>query len=171
MNDEELRLKIYEKLGLEVGSLASESGYDWKRAEKEVLDEYKASEFKKNSDSKEIDFLTIDKEKEEFRLVLESTSLTVQDYKVLITQRTDLTEDEILKLIEYGNKEVMINLAKHQSLSTQAISQILPNSVYLTKKYLIEKQTLSENHKELLLNQMSEFASTYEKLSEQLKQL
>ena len=61
MDTNELRIKIYERLGLEFGSLTSEGGNDWIRAEKEVIEEYKQQEFEKLQDLKSIDYLTIDK--------------------------------------------------------------------------------------------------------------
>jgi len=168
MDEDLLRNEIYKRLGIEVGSLSSESGNDWQRAKAEILDEFKAKEFKINSDLKSIDYLTIDKDKEEYKSVLGLNSLSVQDYKVLIAQRNDLTDNEILKLIEYGNKEVMINIARYQILSSQAITNMLLNSVYLTKKNLIERQTLLESHKEILLNEMSKYPDTYVNLIEKL---
>ena len=133
--------------------------------------ESKKNEFRKNNDKKEINYLTISKESEEFKSVLTSKSLAIQDYKVAIAHRTDLAEDEILKLIEYGSKEVIITLARCQSLSSEVITKMLPNSVYLVKKNLIEKQTLSEDQKTNIFNQMSKYPTTYVNLFEQLKEL
>ena len=52
MNEDDLRIKIYEFLGLEKGSLSSESGNDWERAKKEVLDDYKREQSKNISEKK-----------------------------------------------------------------------------------------------------------------------
>ncbi len=166
MDEDLLRIEIYKRLGLEIGSLSSESGNDWVRAKTEILDQFKREEFKNNNRLNEINYLTMDKEHEDFKSILRSNSLNVQDYKVLIAQRTDLTEDEISELVASGNKEVMINLTRCQILSPRMIDKILPNSVYLTKKNLIEKQNLSNEHKEILLNLMSEHQDTYNNLFE-----
>lgn len=53
MNADELREKIYEYLGLELGSLASESGNDWERAKKEVIDDYKREQINNISENQE----------------------------------------------------------------------------------------------------------------------
>lgn len=44
MDDEKLRVKIYKRLGLEIGSLSYEGGNDWIIAEKEILEEEKQQE-------------------------------------------------------------------------------------------------------------------------------
>lgn len=45
MEELELRIAIYERLGLEFGCLPSESGNDWQRAKDEVLEEQRQIEF------------------------------------------------------------------------------------------------------------------------------
>lgn len=164
MEDELLRDEIYKRLGLEKGSLSSESGNDWERAKNEVLEEWKRKEFEGNAKLKELDYLSIGKDTNEFQFALTSNSYKIQVLKSLIAQRQDLTEDEILQLIEHGDKEVMINLARSQKLSSSVISKIIPNSVYLTKKYLIEKQNLTDDQKRTLRELMSFHEDTYKTL-------
>lgn len=168
MNEEELREKIYERLGLEFGSLTSESGNDWVRAEKEILEEFRQEEFKKLKELKSIDYLTIEKNSEEFKIVLNSKSNQIQYFKFLIAQRKDLTPDEILILIKTGDRDVVTNLVRSQELDSNMIDLIIPNSVYATKKYLIENQTLSEIQKNVLLERMNLYKETYSDLYEKL---
>ena len=75
INEEDLRKKIYERLGLEFGILSSESGNDWQRAKSEVLDEYKKIEFEKLSRLKTTDYLTLDKTDDMYKDVSEYVAL------------------------------------------------------------------------------------------------
>lgn len=152
MDSKELRIKIYERLGLEFGSLSSESGNDWVRAEKEVLEEYRQQEFEKLKDMKSVNYLTVDKNSDEFISAINTTALIAQNYKITIAQRSDLNDEDIDKLIKDGNKDILINLARHQKLNQKQIENIIPKSVYLCKKYLLEKQILSEQEKAILIS-------------------
>jgi len=152
MNEEELRIKIYQRLGLELGSLASESGNDWARAQKEVLEEQRQKEFEKLKNLKSIDYLIISKDSNEFKLAINAVSLLAQNYKIIIAQRKDLNETEINRLIKDGNKDILINLARHQKLNEKQIALIVPKSTYLCRKHLIENQKLSEKNIELIEN-------------------
>lgn len=154
MNDEEVRLKIYERLGLEIGSLSSESGNDWERAKKEVLDEIKQKEFEFLSSKKSINYGTIEKNSEEYKMALKSHSILANNFKVQIAQRNDLSDDEVNSLLSCTDKDILINLVKYQILSPENIDLIIPNSVYLVKKYLIEKQNLTDTQKQLLKSLM-----------------
>lgn len=151
MDCTELRIKIYERLGLEFGSLSSEGGNDWVRAEKEVLEEYRQQEFEKLKDMKSVDYLNVDKNSDEFISAINTTALIAQNYKIIIAQRSDLNDEDIDKLIKDGNKDILINLARHQKLSQEQIEKIIPKSVYLCKKYLLEKQTLEDKQKKRLI--------------------
>ena len=153
---------------MEFNSLPSESGNDWQRAKEEVLTELKAKEFEKLKDLKTIDYLTIDKNSEEFKLALNSNSLLTQNYKILIAQREDLTDDEINHLINQDNKDISINISKHQQRNISQIDRIIPNSVFLTKKYLIENQNLNNEQKQQLNNMMSFNKSFYKGLLEKI---
>ena len=135
MDSTELRIKIYERLGLEFGSLSSEGGNDWVRAEKEVLEEYRQQEFEKLKDMKSVDYLTVDKNSDEFISAINTTALIAQNYKITIAQRSDLNDEDIDKLIKDGNKDILINLARHQKLNQKQIENIIPKSVYLCKKW------------------------------------
>ena len=164
MNEDDLRIKIYEELGLEVGSLTSEGGNDWERAKKEVLAEYRSKQAEKASNSKKIDYINIDKSHPDFNKVINSDSVKLQQYHTLIAKRQDLLNDEIMLLIKNGSKETMMNLVRHQKLTSEQIDFIIPKSVYLVKKLLIENQQLSESNKEKLLLQMKINESTYQNL-------
>uniref|UniRef100_UPI00404818BB hypothetical protein n=1 Tax=Aliarcobacter sp. TaxID=2321116 RepID=UPI00404818BB len=164
MNEEELRKKIYERLGLEFGILSSESGNDWQRAKSEVLDEYKKIEFEKLSRLKTTDYLTLDKTDDMFISLLENNLPYTQNIKSLIAQRKDLNSDEIIKLINDGNKDIIINLTKYQKLKEEHIDKIIENSVYLSKKNLLQYQELSELQRKKLLDIMNLNKSFYSEL-------
>ena len=59
MNEDDLRIKIYERLGIKVGSLQSESGNDWQRVKKDILDENRSEQLKNISQNKEINYLNL----------------------------------------------------------------------------------------------------------------
>jgi len=164
MNEDDLRIKIYEELGLEVGSLTSEGGNDWERAKKEVLAEYRSKQAEKASNSKKIDYINIDKSHPDFNKVINSDSVKLQQYHTLIAKRQDLLNDEIMLLIKNGSKETMMNLVRYQKLTSEQVNFIIPKSVYLVKKLLLENQQLSEANKEDLLIQMKIHESTYQDL-------
>lgn len=168
MNNEEVRVKIYEYLGLEFGSLSSESGNDWQRAEKEVFQEYKQKELEKLKSVKTTDYLSIDKQSDEFKAVLKSSFTGIQNLKYLIAGRSDLETDDISKLIEFGDKDVLIKLAKIQKLSSEQIDLIIPKSVYLVKKYLITNQSLTDEQKSRLIALMQESSLNYSDLINKL---
>lgn len=161
MNEDALRIAIYEHLGLEVGSLESESGNDWARAQKEVLQEAKEKKLEQEVSSKEINYLTISREDDAYKSIVESESLLSQKFKEIITKRNDLSENDIFYLISTGSKEVIINLVKNQKLNFGMIDKIIPTSVYLTKKNLIEYQELSDSQKSLLIELMNRHRNAY----------
>lgn len=169
MDEDLLRIKIYERLGLELGSLASESGNDWVRAEKEILEEFRQEEFKKLGELKSVNYLSVDKNSQEFQLALNSKSHQTQYFKVLIAQRNDLNAEDIFVLIKTGDRDVISSLAHYQKLESNMIDIIILDSTYATKKYLIENQTLSETQKRSLLDQMMSHQSTYTTLYEKLQ--
>ena len=160
MNDEELRLKIYDRLGLQVGSLKSESGNDWVRAEKEILDEYRSEEFEKLKKLTSIDYSTIEKNTPEYKAVISSTSPLVQNAKIIIAS--------IQSLIFDGNKDILISLTRNQILSPEDIDLIIPKSTYLVKKYLVENQELSFSQKEKLVSLMEKSTLNYTELINKL---
>lgn len=159
--DEKIRLKIYERLGLEVGSLSSESGNDWERAKKEVFDDIKQKEFELLSSKKSINYVTIEKDSEEYKMALKSNSIIANNFKVQIAQRNDLSDDEVNSLLSCTDKDILINLVKYQMLSPENIDLIIPKSVYLVKKYLIEQHNLTSNQKQLLKNLMLQQENLY----------
>jgi hypothetical protein len=150
MNEEKLKIQIYKRLGLDFGSLTSESGNDWIRAEKEVLEEFRQKEFEELKNLKTMDYLTIEKNSDEFQAVINSPFKEIQNFKILIAQRSDLEKEDINKLINDGNKDILISLVKYQKLLPEQIDLIIPRSVYLVKKHLIEKQNLSNPQKKKL---------------------
>lgn len=159
--NEELRIKIYEYLGLELGSLPSESGNDWQRAEREVLEDYKQKELEKLKNIKTTDYLSIDKQSDEFKAVLKSTFTGTQNLKSLVASRSDLEGDEINQLILTGDKDVHIGLSRNQKLTSAQIDSMIPKSVYLVKKYLITNQVLSDSQKNQLLALMNDSSLDY----------
>jgi len=161
MNDDDLRLKIYERLGLEVGSLKSESGNDWVRAEKEIISEYKQEQAEKAPKIKIIDYKTIDKLSKEFSSMINSNLVKNQGNNSYIATRNDLSDDDIYLLIKNGSKETIMNLVRYQKLLDKHIDLIIPNSVYLTKRFLIENQSLSSKHKEELFILMKKQPTAY----------
>ena len=122
MEEIELRVAIYERLGLEFGSLPSESGNDWQRAKDEVLEENRQIEFEKLQQLKKIDYAKVDKESDEYKTVMNSKSLQMQVFHIAISSRNDLTNDEIDKLFQIGNKDILINLAINHNLTESNIT-------------------------------------------------
>ena len=161
MNEKELRIKIYERLGLELGSLSSESGNDWVRAEKEVLEEYRQKEFEKLKDLKSTDYMTVEKNSDAFQSAINTSSLIAQNYKIIISRRNDLDSEDIKKLIEDGNKDILISLAREQKLESDSIDLIIPKATFLCKKYLVENQTLTNEQLSKLVSLMRESTLDY----------
>ncbi|WP_072679530.1 hypothetical protein [Arcobacter sp. LA11] len=168
MNEEELRKKIYERLGLEFGSLVSESGNDWQRAKDEVLKEERQKEFEKLKDINPTDYLNINKDSEEFKMALNSTFIESYNLKILLAQRDDLISEEIDKLIFFRDKDILINLSKFQKLTIEQIDKMLPISVYLCKKNLIENQELTSEHKDKLIGLMNNSSLDYKDLIDKI---
>ena len=171
MSEEELKRKIYERLGLEFESLSNEGGNDWVRARNEIIEENRQQEFEKLKDIKSIEYITINKDSDEFKIALNSDYLETYNLKVLISQRSDLEIGEIDKLITFKNKDIMINLTKFQKLSYEQIDKIIPESVYLTKKNLIENQILSKNQINILEELMNQSNLDYKDLIIRIKNI
>lgn len=164
MNEDDLRIKIYEFLGLEKGSLSSESGNDWERAKKEVLDDYKREQSKNISEKKEINYTTIDKLSKEFQIVLNSDEVSLEHKREHISKRMDLDENEISILIQNSSKEILMNLVRNYKLSEQIINSILDKSVYLVIKHILENQSLSQSNIDKLKLIMDKNKSIYSDL-------
>ena len=131
MEELELRIAIYERLGLEFGCLPSESGNDWQRTKDEVLEEKRQLEFEKLQQLKKIDYVKVDKESDEYKTVMNSKSLQMQVFHVAISSRDDLTNDEIDKLFQIGNKDILINLAINHNLTESNKNEIIKKGTYL----------------------------------------
>ncbi|WP_323668959.1 hypothetical protein [Aliarcobacter butzleri] len=168
MSDEELRKKIYERLSLEFASLPSESGNDWQRAKDEVLEEQRQKDFEKLKNIKSTDYLSIDKDSEEFKMVLNSSFVESYNLKILLAQRNDLTTEEIDKLISFEDKDILINLSRFQKLTKEHIDKMLPISVYLCKKNLIENQNFTAEQKSNLIELMKNSSLDYKNLIDKL---
>ena len=164
MNEDDLRKKIYEYLGLEIGSLTSESGNDWQIAKKEVLSNYKKETTNENDETAKTDYRLINKNDEFFKFALESTLAETERYKSVIAMRSDLIDSEINQLIHSGSKETIMNLIRFQKLSSEHIDKLISNSVYLAKKLLIENQELSELQKTALTSSMEKFPDLYKNI-------
>ena len=155
MNDNQLRKEIYHRLGLPFDSLSSESGNDWERTKAEVLEEHKQKNFTKNTVSS---IKILDNEYEE---VLSSTAHNIQDKKIFLASSPDLQEDEIIKLIETGNKEVLIAISLRSNLNKIIIEKLIEKGTYKVKINLINHHTLTRYHKQLLLSSMENFKDLY----------
>lgn len=164
MNEDELREKIYELLGLEIGSLSSESGNDWERSKKEVLDDYRREQLKNTSHNNEINYTTINKLSKEFQFVLNSYEATLESKREDISKRTDLDENELSTLIQNSSKEILINVVRNYKLSETLIDKIIDKSVYLVVKYIIEFQSLSSSNIEKIKAIMNRNQSIYSDL-------
>lgn len=164
MDEKLLREKIYERLGLELGSLSSEGGNDWIRAEKEVLEEYKQDLIEKASKEEKIDYLSLDKSSDLFKLIMTSEDPKTESEQTIIAERNDLTTDEITQLIRQGSKETILHLIRNNQLQPHHIDMIIPKSVYLVKKALLDTQELSQEQKDLLFKLMNEQKSLYDEL-------
>ncbi len=164
MEELELREKIYERLGLDFDSLSSESGNDWQKAKNEILEEKKQNDFEKIKYLNTIDYLTIDKESDDYQSIINSKDMCFQVFKISISKRDDLTENEILELIKDGNKDILINLSKNKNLNNEHINLIIENSVYLTKKNLIEYQDLTDGQRARLIEIMNNNKNIYQDL-------
>ena len=170
MNDEELRDEIYRRLGVEKGSLTSESGNDWQRAKNEVLEDWKLKEQQNNHTEDKPDYITLSKDSNLFMNLLKNPAHNIQEFKSTIATRSDLNENEMLLLVQTGSKEVLINLSKQLSLPTSVIDLIITNGVYMAKKYLIEHQELSDDQKYALLVHMKLYPETYHTLVKEMEQ-
>jgi len=166
MNEDELRIKIYEYLGLEIGSLSSESGNDWQRAKKDVLIDYKQNNIDKNID-KRYDMFSINKEDKKYIFTLNSILAEDQAAQTNIAKRQDLDDLEIKKLITHGSKETIFNLIKFQKLTEEHINMIIPNSVYQAKVLLISECKLTDEQKKKLIILMQKHPNTYKEFLEQ----
>lgn len=164
MEELELREKIYERLGLDFGSLSSESGNDWQKAKNEILEEKRQNDFEKIKYLNTIDYLTIDKESDDYESIINSKDMCFQVFKISISKRDDLTENEILELIKDGNKDILINISKNKNLKNEHINLIIENSVYLTKKSLIEYQNLTDGQRARLIEIMNNNKNIYQDL-------
>lgn len=171
MNEEKLRDEIYKRLGVEKGSLASESGNDWQRAKNEILEEWKQQEQQKINTENKIDYVTLNKDTNLFQTLLKDSAHNTQYFKSIIATRDDLNENEMQLLIETGSKEVLINLAKQPTLPSTIIDAIIVDGVYMAKKYLIEYQELSADQKNTLLSLMKLHPDTYKNELLQLERI
>ena len=169
MEEIELRVAIYERLGLEFGSLPSESGNDWQRAKDEVLEENRQIEFEKLQQLKKIDYAKVDKESDEYKTVMNSKSLQMQVFHITISSRSDLLNDDINKLFQIGNKDILINLAKNVNLSELNINEIIEKGTYLARKNLVNSRELTAEQKLLLLDKMKEHKNLYSDLIDLIK--
>ncbi len=170
MEELELRIAIYERLGLEFGCLPSESGNDWQRTKDEVLEEKRQLEFEKLQQLKKIDYVKVDKESDEYKTVMNSKSLQMQVFHIAISSRNDLTIEDIEKLLIIGNKDILINLAKNQNLSELNINEIIEKGTYLARKNLINSHELNSEQKTLLFDKMKEHKNLYSDLIDLIKQ-
>jgi hypothetical protein len=164
MDEEQLRDEIYKRLGIEKGSLSSESGNDWQRAKNEILEELRQKELESQIDDTDVDYLTIEKNHPLFTSLLDSTSYKKQVYKSILAARQDLNDEEMLRLANTGDKEVLISLSKQESLTPALIDILIDKGTYMAKKTLIEMHgtSFSSEQKERLLSLFTQFPETYQ---------
>ncbi len=162
MDEDLLRDEIYKRLGVEKGSLTSESGNDWQRAKNEILEEWKAKEQQKNQNNDELDYMHLSKESTLFQTILHDTSYVKQVFKGMLATRNDLIEDEMLQLAKTGDKEVIIYLSRQSTLPLSVIDIIISRGTYMAKKTLVEHHTLSTEQKEVLLAHFNQHSDTYD---------
>lgn len=128
MEDEEIREKIYNLLGLPFGSLSSESGNDWQRAEQEILEDYKISQKEEVSNNK---FNRYEVMNSDFKKCLCE--------KIEIAKEKNLTKDEIDYLFKSNDKDVILNLIRNDCLDDKQSEYILNNGTYLCKQEILSK--------------------------------
>jgi len=128
MEDEELRKKIYNLLGLPFGSLPSETGNDWQRAEQEVLEDYKLSQKKQVSSNK------FNRNE-----IMNSDIKKCLCEKIEIAKEDNLTKNEIDYLFKSNDKDVILNLIRNNYLDSEQKEYILNNGTYLCKKEILSK--------------------------------
>lgn len=120
---------------------------------------------------KPIEFKTNEKNNIFFNLILNSNASIIQNYKVMIAQRLDLTEEEINTLInDYNNKDILINITRYQKLNDTQISKILERkNVLQVVVNLLEHHPLKEADKEKLIFQMEQFPRIYKNFLKKFK--
>lgn len=151
-DDDELRALIYERLGLEFGSLKSESGNDWVRAKAEVEAEISA---KLNAKLNE----EIPKDEKSENEILEKIKNEILD---------DIQKDELIKS---AKKDILIALARHQSLNDIQIENMLLNAPYLCVKELSKKPNLTPQAINLLFKKTAKQPRLYDEIIRALKEI
>jgi hypothetical protein len=106
----------------------------------------------------------VDKESDEYKTVMNSKSLQMQVFHIAISSRNDLTNDEIDKLFQIGNKDILINLAINHNLTESNKNEIIKKGTYLARKKLIHNHNLTDEQKELLLDMMKKHKNLYQDL-------
>jgi len=156
MNEDELRIKIYEYLGLEVGSLASESGNDWERAKKEVLDDARReSGAQENASTNCVEAYSIDE-------LIANNKLDA----LYQTASKNLSESDFQKLVDLNDKDICIRIASNTAI-TDSIAEKLIGTVYLAHKALLMNHSVGDAVKSRLLDKLKQMPSMYQELIEQ----
>lgn len=156
MNEDELREKIYEHLGLDVGSLSSESGNDWQRAKKEVLDEFRRTSLAQSQET------VITAKYDDIDELIANKNLGIL-YQLA---SKDLSEDEFQKLVDLNDKDILIRIASNTSI-TNLIAGELIGTVYLVHKALLMNPSVEDDIKQRLLERLKQMPSMYQSLIEQ----
>ena len=137
-----IREEIYKRLGLQFGSLKSESGNDWVRAEKEILEEQKREEKHTNET---IDYVLINKSNMFYKDIFLSDYKKLLTQKIEIAKRRDLIKSEIVFLFKSNDKDVILNLIRNNYLDENMKKDVLKNGTYLCKKALKEENANRQN--------------------------
>ena len=93
----------------------------------------------------------------------------MQVFHITISSRSDLSNDDINKLFQIGNKDILINLAKNVNLSELNINEIIEKGTYLARKNLVNSRELTAEQKLLLLDKMKEHKNLYSDLIDLIK--
>ena len=122
----DLRERIYEILGLPLGSLSNEGGRDWNEAKKEAEAELRDS------------FDT-----EVKRPMLSELSIhKVSDFHHIRFYAINSTLDSLTidKFIDTNDKDIHLALIRNQKLSSSQKDNLKTNGTYLVKKILKDKE-------------------------------
>lgn len=151
-DDDELRALIYERLGLEFGSLKSESGNDWVRAKAEIEAEISARlNAKLNKETP--------KDEQGENEILEKIKNEILD------------ENYKSELIKSGKKDILIAIARHQDLSDLDFENMLLNAPYLCVKELSKKSNLTPQMINLLFKKTAKQPRLYADIIKALKDI
>lgn len=157
LSDEKIRELIYKRLGLPFGSLSSESGNDWVRAKAEVEAEINEELNARLNNAKADNDIS-------------DSSFNESEILDLI-QKERLDSEKILEFINMQKKDILISLAKFQTLNEFHIDSMIDNAPYLAVKHIIQRQSLSPDNREKILQKLNKTPQIYKELIQDAKGL